>query len=229
MIHYFFLICEYPSGVLEQQMNISQAITDINHLELEGEWVLFRFELLAYYHRHILECLAFSDLFFCKKKALPWSNHILKIHLEIAFLKQNFQEKTLHKPFKIVIIQDLIEKNWFWNQFGTSGSAQTRKYMKVKVQVFQFGHFLRSKIDSRSSFLTKSYIITILSKKNCVAFRLKKNSVSKFDLTGVGLIFLGNKSEKAKLPKICLSFGGSMPEAQTKRCPLTPSPTRAKQ
>ena len=29
-------------------------------------------------------------------------------------------------------------------------------------------------------------------------------------------------SEKAKLPKLCLSFGGSMPEAQIKQCPLTP-------
>ena len=28
-------------------------------------------------------------------------------------------------------------------------------------------------------------------------------------------------SEKAKLPKICLSFSGSMPEAQIKQCPLT--------
>ena len=31
-------------------------------------------------------------------------------------------------------------------------------------------------------------------------------------------------SEKAKDPKICLSLGGSMPEAQIKQCPLTPSP-----
>ena len=31
-----------------------------------------------------------------------------------------------------------------------------------------------------------------------------------------------NFSEKAKLPKICLSFGGSMPEGQFKKCPLTP-------
>ena len=31
-------------------------------------------------------------------------------------------------------------------------------------------------------------------------------------------------SGKAKHPKICLSFGGSMPDAQIKQCPLTPSP-----
>ena len=29
-------------------------------------------------------------------------------------------------------------------------------------------------------------------------------------------------SEIAKLPEICLSFGGSMPEGQIKQCPLTP-------
>ena len=31
-----------------------------------------------------------------------------------------------------------------------------------------------------------------------------------------------NFSEKAKLPKICPSFGGSMPEAKIKQCLLTP-------
>ena len=33
-------------------------------------------------------------------------------------------------------------------------------------------------------------------------------------------------SEKAKLPKICISFGGSMPIAQIKSGHLTPSPNR---
>ena len=32
------------------------------------------------------------------------------------------------------------------------------------------------------------------------------------------------KSEKAKHPKICLSFVNSMPEAQIQQCPLIPSP-----
>ena len=32
-------------------------------------------------------------------------------------------------------------------------------------------------------------------------------------------------SEKAKLPKICLSFSGSMPEGKFKQCPLTPPST----
>ena len=38
--------------------------------------------------------------------------------------------------------------------------------------------------------------------------------------------FLAKKnSEKAKLPQICISFGGSMPIAQIKRCHLTPPST----
>ena len=48
---------------------------------------------------------------------------------------------------------------------------------------------------------------------------------SKSDLTGVGSNLLQKKnSGKAKHPKICLSLGGSMPEAQIKQCPLTPYP-----
>ena len=48
----------------------------------------------------------------------------------------------------------------------------------------------------------------------------------KCDLTDVGSNFWQKKnSEKAKHPQICLSLGGSMPEAQIKQCPLTPSPT----
>ena len=42
---------------------------------------------------------------------------------------------------------------------GTSESALTKKCMNVKVQ----GHFLRSEINSESSFLIKCDIITILS------------------------------------------------------------------
>ena len=39
--------------------------------------------------------------------------------------------------------------------------------------------------------------------------------------------FLAKKnSEKAKLPQICISFGGSMPIAQIKRCHLTPPSIR---
>ena len=42
----------------------------------------------------------------------------------------------------------------------------------------------------------------------------------------VGSLFWQKKkdSEKAKHPKLCISFGGSMPIAQIKRCHLTPSP-----
>ena len=40
----------------------------------------------------------------------------------------------------------------------------------------------------------------------------------------VGSLFGQKNSEKAKLPKICLSFGGSMPIAQIKMCHLFPPP-----
>ena len=48
--------------------------------------------------------------------------------------------------------------------------------------------------------------------------------LSKSDLTGVGSNFcLKKNSAKAKHPKICLSYSGSMPDAQIKQYPLTPS------
>ena len=47
----------------------------------------------------------------------------------------------------------------------------------------------------------------------------------KCNLTKVGSFFCRKKnSEKAKHPKICVSFGGSMPITQIKWCHLTPSP-----
>ena len=43
----------------------------------------------------------------------------------------------------------------------------------------------------------------------------------------LGSLFWQKKNyEKAKHPKICLSFGGSIPIAQIKWCHLTPSPSR---
>ena len=41
---------------------------------------------------------------------------------------------------------------------------------------------------------------------------------------GQGFFLSKRKSDKAKHPKICLKIGGSMPKAQIKRYPLTPSP-----
>ena len=103
-------------------------------------------------------------------------------------------------------------KNCFWKQFWTSRSAQTRKPALSLLCVFWLGHFPRSKIVFESSFYRKSYIITIL-KKFLERFVLKKGaSKNKFpivflkcDLAEVGSLFLQKKSEKAKLPKICLS------------------------
>ena len=124
---------------------------------------------LSYWHATTKTCAYFRGfgvfrIFFPEKKVtLPCSNHIFKIQWEIHFLKRYFLRQNAPK-------KNLEQKSYrtlclkcFQKQFWTSGSAPTRKRMKVKVQIFQFGHFPRSKIVSESSFYTKSYIITILN------------------------------------------------------------------
>ena len=127
-------------------------------------------------------------------------------------------------------------KNCFRKQFWTSGSAQTRKPALSLSCVFWLGHFPRSKIVSESSFYTNSYIITILN-FFWGAFSLKKwrfkklisHCILKMWFGRGRVTFLAKKnSEKAKLPKICISFGGSMPIAQIKRCHLSPPPTQGR-
>ena len=114
--------------------------------------------------RHILEWLTFSDLFCQKKRTLRLSNHILTIHLEIKKRYTPFFYTTCFKnKFRIVNIFHLIFLNCFQNKFFTPGSRQTRKRMKVKVQVFYLWYFLRFKIDFKNCFSIKSYIITILN------------------------------------------------------------------
>ena len=51
--------------------------------------------------------------------------------------------------------QITLSENCFWTQFWTSGSAPTRKFMKMKMCVFMsflVGHFPKSKIKSKSGF-----------------------------------------------------------------------------
>ena len=48
---------------------------------------------------------------------------------------------------------------------------------------------------------------------------------SKCDMTGVGSLLCIKNLKRLNTPKICLSFGVSMSEAQIKLCPLTPFPT----
>ena len=73
------------------------------------------------------------------------------------------------------------------------------------------------------------YLHSIFLKRFGQYFKKSKNGFfivfSKSELTSVGYIFFTKTNyEKAKHHKICLSLGGSMPEAQIKPCPLTPSP-----
>ena len=73
---------------------------------------------------------------------------------------------------------------------------------------------------SETVFFYNKVLYNYNSKKKLERFVLKKLPLKngflivlkKCDLTGVGLFFWRkNKSEKVKNPKICLSFGGSMP------------------
>ena len=92
-----------------------------------------------------------------------------------------------------------VVRNQFWKQFSN-------KVLYNYCSKFFFGAF-------RSVFKkVKKWIFHCIFKKW-------------FDLGRV-LFLTKFFSEKAKHPKICLSFCGSMPEAQIKRCHLTPSPTK---
>ena len=96
---------------------------------------------------------------------------------------------------------------------------------------FPLNHFQKSKIDFESKFEKKMpiFIFYFFFKEFWSVFKKVKKWISHcifkkwFDRRRV--FFLTKYfSEKAKHPKICLSLGGSMPEAQIKQCPLTPSP-----
>ena len=89
-------------------------------------------------------------------------------------------------------------KNWFWKQIWKENTNISIQFFFLKC----FGQYLKSQ-------KWISYCIFKKSFDRCRVYFLKK-------------FFF---SEKAKHPKICLSFGGCMPEAQIKQCPLTPSPT----
>ena len=59
-----------------------------------------------------------------------FKNTIGNPFFERPFLRQNAQKKSLEQK-----LYRTLFKNCFRKQFWTSGSAQTRKRMKVKVQV----------------------------------------------------------------------------------------------
>ena len=140
------------------------------------------------------------------------------------FFYRPLSGQTLHKSFRVVIIKVFI-KNCFWNHVLTSGSAKTRDPWKWKCRFSSLGTSQGPILNlNLKSFLIKSLII-IIFKKNCGAFRLKKWRLKKwifhyiFNIwfaRGRVSFFSKQISENAKHPKICISFGGSMPESQIK-------------
>ena len=101
----------------------------------------------------------------------------------------------------------------------TSGSALTRKPALSLSCVFGLGHFPKSKIDFESSFLIKSYTVTVV-KKNCGAFgsifKEVKNGFTivnpKYDFARARASFHKNKKnyEKTNVLRISpiIRFGG---------------------
>ena len=119
----------------------------------------------------------------------------------------------------------------FENNFGPWELPQLENSWKWKCRFSSLGTSKGPKLFLKAVFYTKSCIITILNLFG--AFCLKKWRFKKwishriwkmwFDQNRV--TFLAQKnSEKAKHPKICICFGGSMPIAQIKRCHLPPRP-----
>ena len=124
----------------------------------------------------------------------------------------------------------LCVKTAFKNNFGLPEVPQPENAWKRKWRFSISGTSHGPKLFLKAVF-TQSHIWLLFKKKK--AFRLKKwrfknwtfHCIFKMWFDHGRVTFLAKKnSEKAKHPKICVSFGGSMPIAQIKRCHLTPSP-----
>ena len=121
----------------------------------------------------------------------------------------------------------------FQNQFSTSKSGQTENTQICVFVYFPFDHFPKSKIDSESRFEKRIpiFLFYIFLKSFDQYLKKVKQLISHcifkkwFDRRRV---FFWTKfiSGKSKHRQIFQSLGGSMPEAQIKQCPLTPSPIK---
>ena len=102
--------------------------------------------------RHILGCSAFSDFFSsCQRRDPTKVKSHLKIQWEIHLLKRLLKTKHSKKIQSSNYIR-LYLNTAFGNNFGPREVPQTIKRMKVKVQVFLFGHFPGSNIESEGIF-----------------------------------------------------------------------------
>ena len=123
------------------------------------------------------------------------------------------------KKFRI-LIPTFSFQICFWNQFLTLGSGQTENMQRRVFAYFQLDHFPKSKIDSKSRF--KWECPYYYSKKIIGAFwsvfkKSKKKWIYHWIFKvwfgwGWGHYLLPKKSEKAKHPQICISFGGNVGE-----------------
>ena len=91
-------------------------------------------------------CSAFSD-FFCKKRDHTQVRSHFENSMKTSFFQTPFIfNKTLHKKYRIVIVQDLIEKLLLKKNVDLGISAITKKPALSHSFVSWLGHFLRSKI-----------------------------------------------------------------------------------
>ena len=123
---------------------------------------------------------------------------------------QNSQYKAFHQKNAFGLILDL-------GKYPNQKTYEIRKYMYMHV--FWFGHIPSSRIKSKSFFVIRCYIISVL---NFFVERFgPQNGVQKnnFLLYFQKVIWVGGKfflpkffSEQAKHPQICPIFSGNMVE-----------------
>ena len=181
--------------------------------------------------RHILGSLAFSECNIAKKYTLRWSNPFLKTQCKINFLPflnidQNSSKKYLEQKYGPYLFTSSFKIKF-----------RHREVVKLKIRKYAYLHIFRLptswsqkfilKIDLKWEgpyFYSKFFVGEFQSilKSSKIGFHIV---FSKNDLTAVGYIFWRKIFlKKPNFTKICLGFGGSIPEAQTKQCQLTPPP-----
>ena len=176
---------------------------------------------------HIIGCLAFTEYFFVKNETLPRSNHFLKIQLKIIFLTflntdRNAPTKNLEQKYGHFHFKSALKIN-FW----------LREVVKLKIHVFAYTCIFSLTTSWSRKLIFKAdenghiSILNFFLERFGQYLKKSKNGLSivfsKSDSTWVGFYFWRKKnSEKAKHPEICLSLGGSMPEAQIWKVPNYP-------
>ena len=167
---------------------------------VSGHCLIWTSSMLPPKLRHVLECLAFSDKkFHKKKKTQRRSNHFLKIQWEIHFL-------TLFKYWPKLFNKKIRTEIWafsfqicFRNQFLTLGGGQTEtENTKIRVFVYLlFDHFPKSKKLFQKQIWKHKANISIQFFCWRVSVNIEKSYkkmdfslyFQKSDLTGVGPFF----------------------------------------